>query len=165
MGHIFDYWTKTGILKVPKEVEDFEEFIDDLVSKPISRIKVNTALHQSNIKRGYDVNGNNYDSFAEYTFFKYKTLVENATVERNEKSESLDYYDEDNKLRKYYPDFKVNGVWCEVKGRFTEKDRCKKEQHPEVEWYFQEDINRFRQYLNQNFPDWKKDFNQTNITI
>lgn len=165
MGNLFDYWTKTGILKTLKTVEEYEEFIDDLVTKPISRIKVNTPLNKTNIKKGYDINGNTYDSFAEYTFFKYMTLVEKATVERNEKSEYLDYYDENNKLRKYYPDFKVNGVWCEVKGRYTEKDRCKREQHPEVEWYFQEDINRFRQYLNQNFPDWKKDFNQTNITI
>ena len=165
MGNIFDYWVKTGILKTAKTVEEFEEFIDDITSKSVSIIKPNSAFHKSNIKKVYELNGNNYDSFAEYTFYKYKTLVEHATVERNEKRDFLYYYDENNKQLKSYPDLNVNGVWCEVKGRYTEKDRCKKEQHPEVEWYFQEDINRFRQYLNQNFPDWKKDFNQTNITI
>lgn len=160
---LFDYYKKTGQMQVVKSVEDYEKFEKEFTKLPKMHIKANAAMHRTNIKKGLSEFGEKLDSFAEYTFSTYMRKVKNATVERNIKEVCLTYIDENNKTRKYYPDFIVNGTLCEVKGRYTAKDRCKHDQHPEVTWYFQEDINTMRAELNQKFPGWRDGFTQTNI--
>lgn len=50
----------------------------------------------------------------------------------------------------------------EVKGRISILDQIKQSSHPEVIWFFQEDINKMRKELDQQFPGWEKDFIRIN---
>ncbi|MCF0125428.1 MAG: hypothetical protein HUJ68_06695 [Clostridia bacterium] len=159
----YQLWKTTGILKPFNTVEEFEQFEKDLFESPDPLIKKAAPKGRSNIKRGY-YHGNKYDSFAEFTFCSYMEKVMLYNVERNERQNFLLYLDENGKSRKYYPDFIVNGGYCEVKGRMRPKDELKRRQHPEVVWYFQPEINEMAKVLDEKFPGWRDEFIQTNIT-
>jgi len=44
----------------------------------------------------------------------------------------------------------------------TDKDHCKIDQCPEVQWFFQGDITLFSKELDKISPDWRSQFIQTN---
>lgn len=159
----FDYWKKTGQMKPFMSVEEFDKFAEDIVTDLVRPIRTNASKGRAIARKGFG-EGAKYDSFAEYTFYMYMTKIEMATVERNEKREFLYYFDQQNKQRKYYPDFIVNGTFAEVKGILREKDQLKKQQHPEVKWYFSEDIKEMTKELDEKVPKWRDGFTQTNIT-
>ena len=159
----FEQWKQTGIIKPFSSVEEWEQYEKDCLLLPSLQSFVNSPLRKSKIKRGLTNRGEKMDSFFEFTFISYMRLVKGYIVERNNKTSFLIYTDTDGKQKKFYPDFTVNGNLAEVKGRFTEKDQCKKDQHPEVNWYFSKDIKSMREELNQLYPDWKSDFIQTSI--
>ena len=159
----YNFWKKTGQIKPFISVEEFEKYCQDIVtdSSTTPAIKSNTPLHKSNIKKGYS-KGNKYDSFAEFTFCSYMERIKGFFVERNQKSIFLPYTDETGKTRKYYPDFIVNGVFYEVKGRIRPKDEQKRRQHPEVVFVFQSEINDMAKELDKSCTGWRNDFIQTN---
>lgn len=161
----YEFWKKTKQMKPFESVEDFEQFEHDLVSEMgSSGIARMASMRRPAVKKGTAL-GVSYDSFAEFVFYTYMTRVNLASVERNYREHVLLYYDENNKQHKYYPDFVVDGELAEVKGRFGKKDMLKKEQHPEVKWYFQPDIDEMAAKLDQTFGrSWRDDFVQTNIT-
>ena len=160
----YDFWKKTMQVKPFKSVEEFERFTDDLVANKGSRgIVQSYGASRPTAKKGL-AEGTKFDSFAEYCFYEYKTRIEGAYVERNLKSTFLLYTDTDGKQRKFYPDFTVNGKYAEVKGMFRQSDACKKDQHPEVEWYFSSDIKEMAKELDDKFPGWREKFVQTNVT-
>lgn len=157
----FNFWKKTGLIKPFNSVEEFTTYCQDIVRDPSVSIKVNAALHKSNIKKGIS-KGNKFDSFAEFTFCTYMEKVNHFIVERNNKVAFLPYYDETGKVRKYYPDFIVNGTFYEVKGRIRPKDELKMRQHPEVIFVFQDEINEMAKTLDEDYKGWRADFIQTN---
>ena len=158
----YEFWKKTGQIRPFSSVEEFEQFEKDLCKLPSLESFVNTPLHKSKIKKGVNLLSEKFDSFAEYTFVTYMRLVKLYIVERNKKMAFLTYVDLSGKVCKFYPDFIVNGVFYEVKGRLTEKDMCKLQQCPEVIWQFQSDINQMAAELNSLYPHWATEFIQTN---
>lgn len=157
----YEYWKKTSTIKPFISVEEFEEYEKDLLKLPNLSSFVNTPLHKSKIKKGMTGRGESVDSFWEYIFITYMRQIKGYVVERNHKS-FLNYITPDGKQAKFYPDFCCNGIWSEIKGRFTDKDKAKKEQHPEVQWYFSEDIKLMKEELNKKISNWDSDFLQLN---
>lgn len=82
-------------------------------------------------------------------------------VERNH-TIKLPYTDSTGKLRNYIPDFVINSIFYEVKGRITPLDQLKQAAHSEVIWVFQPEIEQMKKELNIQFPGWAEDFIQTN---
>lgn len=158
----YEYWKSAVTMKPFENVEQFDKFSEDLCKLPSINTFANTSLKKSKIKKGVNSRSEKFDSFAEYTFAQYMRLIKGFAVERNHQTQFLTYIDEKGKQRKFYPDFIVNGLYCEIKGRYSEKDICKKDQHPEVEWYFQPQINEMAAELDKNFKNWKDDFFRTN---
>ena len=156
-----DFWKKTLQIKPFESVEEFERFEKDLVEDLSTPIRPNSPTNKAIAKKGFAY-GVQYDSFAEYTFMKYKEKIEHSIVERNCKSKFLIYIDDQCKQRKWYPDFIVNGVFYEVKGIMRPKDYQKKAQHPEVEWVFSEDCKRMAKELDEKNAGWRNDFIQKN---
>jgi len=74
----------------------------------------------------------------------------------------LPYTDSAGKLRNYIPDFIINGIFYEVKGRITPLDQLKQAAHSEVIWIFQEEIEKMKKELDQQYPGWREEFIQTN---
>ena len=142
----FNFWKKTGVIKPFNSIDEIEKYCDDIVKDPLTPIKVNTALNRSNVKKGY-ARGNKYYSFAEFTFCTYMEKVKHYSVERNDKVTFLTYFDDTGKVRKYYPDFIVNGAYYEVKGRLRPLDELKRRQHPEVTFVFQEEMKNNQNIL------------------
>ena len=159
----YNFWKKTGQIKPFTSIEEFNKYCQDIVSdsSSVPNIKANAALHKSNIKKGYS-KGNKYDSFAEFTFCSYMERVKGFFVQRNQRDIFLPYIDEAGKSRKYYPDFIVNGVFYEVKGRIRPNDELKMRQHPEVIFVFQDEINEMAKTLDKDYPGWRGDSIQTN---
>lgn len=59
------------------------------------------------------IDGQYFDSSWEYAFWKYHT-DNNIDIQRE--PIAIEYYDENNIRRIYIPDFKVNGIYYEIKG-------------------------------------------------
>jgi hypothetical protein len=156
----FSFWKQTGSIKPFESIEEWEQFEQDCCKLPSLDPFINSPLKKSKVKKGI-ANGEKYDSFAEYTLKTYFTKVKGWVVERNYLLK-LPYVDSTGKTRNYIPDFVVNGVFYECKGRFTALDELKKAAHSEVIWIFQEEINRMKAKLDELFPSWKDDFFQTN---
>ena len=157
-----DYWRKTNQMKPFNSVEEFEKFEDDLLKLPSLKSFSNSPLGKSKIRKGVNLLSEKFDSFAEYTFVTYMREIKHFIVERNIKTYFLTYIDQNGKICKFYYDFKINGIPSEVKGRLTDKDRCKLEQCPDVKWYFQNEINNMGNELDRIIPNWRTNFIQLN---
>lgn len=155
----YEFFNKTRSLKPFASVEEFEQFERDLISTTSTvPLKPNAAMHKATAKKGTAL-GVSFDSFAEFTFKTYQEKVKHAIVERNLKAAHLSYVDDTGKVRKWYPDFIVNGVYFEVKGIVRPKDECKRRQHPEVEWVYQPDIKQMAKELDTAFgKEWRDEF-------
>jgi hypothetical protein len=158
----FDFWKNTHTIRPFQSVEEFEQYEEDCIKIPKINIFVNTALNKSRVKKGVNSRSEHFDSFFEFTFVEYMRTLKGHNVERNAKMHSLPYIDHTGKSRKFFPDFIVDGTFYEIKGRFTETDRCKFDQHPEVKWIFAADIELMRIELDSQLPDWKNEFVQLN---
>jgi hypothetical protein len=156
----FDFWRKTHILRPFETVEEWEQFTEDCCELPSLEPLINSPMKRSHIKKGI-ANGDRFDSFAEYTLMSYFTKIRGYVVERNYTSK-LHYIDTDGKQKGYIPDFIVNGVFYEVKGRVTPTDQLKQAANPSVIWVFQPDINEMAKELDARFSDWRSDFVRTN---
>jgi hypothetical protein len=156
----FDFWKKTGIMKPFETIEEWEEYEKDCCKLPSIDHFVNSPMHKTKIKKGISA-GDKFDSFSEFVLKTYFTKVKGYVVERNT-IQKLPYTDMNGKIRNYIPDFIVNGIFYEVKGRVNPLDLIKKQAHPEVEWVFQDEIEKMKKKLDENFPDWRSDFFQTN---
>jgi len=156
-----DFWKKTGTIK-PFTLEEWDQFTEDIVKLPKLDSFINTPMRKSKVKKGVNVQSEKFDSFTEFAFVQYQRLIQFAIVERNVKSLFFHYTDTNGKMCKFFPDFLVNGVPVEIKGRLSEKDRCKLEQCTNVVWYFQADVNRMMGELDAKIPNWRSDFLQTN---
>jgi hypothetical protein len=158
----YKFWKDTLTIRPFQSVEEFEKYEQDCIKIPKINIFVNTALRKSRVKKGVNSRSERFDSFFEYTFVEYMRTLKGHNVERNHKTQSLPYIDQVGKARKFYPDFVVDGIFYEIKGRFTETDRCKFDQHPEVKWIFAADIDMMSKELDSQLPDWRNDFIQLN---
>jgi len=158
----YDFWQKTGMIKPFTSIEQFEKYEADLCKLPKLDMYANTALKKSKIKKGVNILSEKFDSFAEFTLVQYMRLIKGYVVERNKKMYFLTYVDQNGKVCKFYPDFVINGKFAECKGKMSDKDLCKLQQCPEVEWYFQSEIEIMSKELNKAFPDWRSEFIQTN---
>ena len=105
-------------------------------------------------KCSYD--GEQFDSIWEVAFYRYMKELKGNNVERNH-MQSIPYTDESGKLRKFYPDFKVNGQWCEVKGIWRPSDIAKRDACPEVTFYSKTELKPMIAELNKRIPRWRDD--------
>jgi hypothetical protein len=158
----YTFWKQTGLIKPFASVEEFEEYTKDLCKLPKVDPKRNTPLNRSKVRKGINARSESFDSFSEFIFVTYMRTIKQAIVERNHKSHFLLYQDPKGKTCKFFPDFMVGGLFYEIKGRVTEKDACKMSQHPEVQWYFQSDIEMMKKELDSHSTNWRDDFIQTN---
>lgn len=156
----FDFWKKTGLIKPFNSLEEWQKYEEDCCKLPQIEPFKNSPLKKSKIKRGMSA-GDKFDSFSEFTFKAYFTKIKRYVVERNT-SVKLTYFDDTGKQRNYIPDFMVNGIFYEVKGRVNPLDLIKKEAHPEVEWVFQAEIEEMKKELDDQYPGWRDEFIQTN---
>jgi len=116
----------------------------------------NTKVGRDNsVKKGI-ADGISFDSKWEYCFYIYMTRIIGHPLQRN-REVKLKYYDVDGKQRTWIPDFVGQKIY-EVKGRETATDRCKRDQHPEVEWYDFERMKPIIRIVTRKYPTWKTDY-------
>jgi hypothetical protein len=156
----FEFWKRTGVIKPFESIEEWEQYTEDCCKLPSLESFVNSPMKKSKIRKGIAA-GDKFDSFSEFVMKCYFTKIKGYVVERNHIIK-LPYMDNSGKQRNYIPDFTVNGIFYEVKGRFTTLDQIKQASHPEVHWIFQEEINQMKKELNEQYPGWDTDFIQTN---
>jgi len=151
MSH-YEHWKKTGKLKVFDTEKEFEKYGQDLCSLPSLDAFVNTPFLKSNVKRGI-LDGERFDSQWEAAFYVWAKEVKGWTVQRN-RSEFLLYID-NNKQKKFFPDFICNGRYYEIKGVWRETDVKKQEQCPFVEFLSSSEIAEIMDALAKEVPNWK----------
>lgn len=102
-----------------------------------------------------------FDSKIERIYYMYKKYIEHANIERNT-SEHLDYRNCFGKNSWFYPDFKENGRFVELKGIMSPDDVQKRQQHPEVVWIVQSEsfgkqlLETYKEKLDMLVPNWRK---------
>ena len=101
--------------------------------------------------------GADFDSYWEFAFYIWKRDIKGEYCERNIQ-DHVNYIDESGKVRKFYPDFKVVGGYAEVKGIFRPSDQCKMDQHPEIKFYFGNEMKQIVKEVSQHFPKWKQEY-------
>jgi hypothetical protein len=111
-------------------------------------------MKKSNIKKGI-VDGERFDSMWEAAYYIWARDVKGYSIIRN-KSDFLTYIDALGKQRKFFPDFKCNNEFIEVKGRWRESDTMKQEQNPEVKFVTSPEINEIIKEVEQKFPHWRQ---------
>lgn len=108
--------------------------------------------------------GTHFDSIWEYAFFRYEKDIMAHVVSRN-KDYYFEYRNDHNELKKFYPDFIVNGSYYEIKGIFRANDLCKKNATlGRVKFLDGEDIKPIMKELNKMIPNWRDDFQKDVFT-
>lgn len=141
---------------VPVTVEEESAYIDHIADIPDMGP---AATHSNRGPQGTrcEYQGIVFDSKWEYIFYRYNKDLKGLVVERN-KTDFLPYTDETGKRRKFYYDFRVNGLPYEVKGILRPADACKMNQCPNVQFVFGDEINAMKKELDKHLPNWPKDF-------
>jgi hypothetical protein len=144
----------------PFYVDEMEEYIDNMDHLTNLDCAINAALrpHGQQGTKGF-ADGERFDSYWEYAFYLYQKECNAAVVIRNH-TDNFPYTDENGKLRKFYPDFIVNGNYYEVKGWLRPSDHCKMDQNPNVNFVFGDDIKPMVQWLNQHHPKWRDEYQE-----
>ena len=102
--------------------------------------------------------GIEFDSKWEYAYYRWATEIKNWVCVRNT-SEWFNYRDEMGKTKKFYPDFKCNGQFVEVKGIFRANDLLKKEAtFGKVEFIGPLEIKPIMKELREKIPKWLDDY-------
>lgn len=141
----------------PFYVDEMEEYIDKIDKLINLDVVVDAAMrpHGPQGQKGF-ADGEKFDSKWEYAFYRFQK--ENGAVVIRNHTDNFPYTDENGKLRKFYPDFIVNGNYYEVKGWLRPSDHCKMDQNQNVTFVFGDQIKQMIQWLNKHCPNWKKDF-------
>lgn len=143
----------------PFYVDEMEEYIDKIDHLTDLDVTVNAAMKphgQQGIKGFAD--GERFDSYAEFAFYLFNK--DNGSVVVRNHTDNFPYTDENGKLRKFYPDFIVNGLYYEIKGFLRPTDQCKMDQNPQVTFVFGDDIKPMIQWLNQHHPRWRDEYQE-----
>ena len=143
----------------PFYVDEMEEYIDKIDHLTDLDVTVNAAMKphgQQGIKGFAD--GERFDSYAEFAFYLFNK--DNGSVVIRNHTDNFPYTDENGKLRKFYPDFIVNGLYYEIKGFLRPTDQCKMDQNPQVTFVFGDDIKPMIQWLNQHHPRWRDEYQE-----
>lgn len=101
-------------------------------------------------------NGENFDSYWEVAFYRFKKEIEGHVVVRNY-DKYLMYTNAEGKISKFYYDFEVDGMPAECKGRWRPNDLCKMQQCPQVTFYDGVQIKPMIRELNKKFPKWREE--------
>lgn len=137
-------------------VEEMDKYIGEIGDKIEFNHPITTPLKRSLIEKGtYD--SVEFDSKWEAAFYIYFKEIKGCIVERN-KEDYIIYLSSECKERKFYYDFKVNGMKYEVKGRFRADDLEKQRQCPEVTFYCAADMKPILKAVNAYKPGWRTEY-------
>ena len=137
--------------------EEMDEYITEQdKDKKVLEPARNAAIHKSQGEKG-TLDGERFDSKWECLVWIYYKKIQCVPCERNH-VDSVAYTDSNGQLRKFYPDFKVNGQFVEVKGIYRPDDMCKMEQHPEIQFIDSSNIEPIKKEVEKRFPNWQRDY-------
>lgn len=171
-----DVLVKPATVESPEVHSDFiVDLLPDLLIRPMDptadmRAKMNTitnvlikkpsGLSGGGRKQGTQglYKGIEFDSKWEYAYYRWATEIKHMVVQRNT-TEFFYYMTSDNKKQKFYPDFKVNGRFVEIKGRYRPNDVLKKEStYGSVEFIGPTEIKPIIKELRERIPNWQEDY-------
>ena len=158
MGKILEYIKKVHKFPLLLDIVDFEEELDDVsrLDEALLEIKNNVSIHgPQGTKCTYG--GESFDSKWELCFYRYHKEIQMDAIERNHKI-FLPYTDETGKLRKFYPDFVVNGIYYEIKGIWRPSDITKQNCCPQVKFMDSTDMKPIIKEMNKKIPNWASDY-------
>lgn len=137
-------------------VEEMDRYIGEISEKIEFNHPITTPLKKSLIEKGtYD--SVEFDSKWEAAFYIYFKEIKGCVVERN-KEDYIIYLSSECKERKFYYDFKVNGMKYEVKGRWRNDDLEKRKQCPDVIFYSAVEMKPILKAVNAFKPNWRSDY-------
>ena len=158
--NIIDHIKHTHKVPLKLELDDFELEIKDADKLDTSMLDIRynasaKPIGPQGIKGEYEAI--KFDSKWEYYFYRWCKDIKGYNVDRNKKS-YIPYTDESSKLRKFYPDFIVNGQFYEVKGIWRPSDIAKRDQCPTVTFLDGSDLKPLIKELKSKFPNVDKDY-------
>lgn len=104
--------------------------------------------------------GIQFDSYWEFAFYLWCVEIQNYSCFRNV-TESFSYIDAEGKRARFFPDFKVNGKYCEVKGIYRPNDLLKRDATIGlVDFYGPNEIKPILREVNKKIPNWREMYHE-----
>lgn len=123
---------------------------------PISKCGLGKTQGIKGIFRGIQC-----DSLWEAAWYLYQTEIKGNVVFRNNR-ESFPYTDENGKKARFFPDFKMNGQYHEVKGIFRANDALKRDATIGLVMFWgANEMKKILTIVNKHSPNWKDEYVQT----
>lgn len=122
--------------------------------KPVtSKCGLGKTQGTKGIFRGIEV-----DSFWEAAWYIYMVDIKGNVVTRNTK-DSFAYIDENGNKANFYPDFKMQGQFHEIKGRYRPNDLLKRDATIGlVTFWGPEEMKPILKEVYKHDPNWKNEF-------
>lgn len=102
--------------------------------------------------------GMEFDSLWEYAFYIYHTDIKGYSVIRNT-TDSFEYINENNEKARFYPDFKMNSTFHEIKGIYRPNDLLKKDATLGIVTFWgPAEMKPIIKEVYKKFPNWKTEY-------
>jgi len=111
------------VWEMKQTMKTFEELPTNLVYKAVTTSKCGLGKTQG--QKG-EYHGMYFDSYWEFAFYLYFCEIKGHSVVRNTQ-DSFEYIDESGKAARFFPDFKVDGAYHEIKGIYRPNDMLKRD--------------------------------------
>lgn len=132
----------------------------------ITELPVNnkyTVINTRNIlgkKQGTkgEARGMEFDSYWEFAWYIYQVDIMGNVVTRNT-TDSFTYLNENNEKARFYPDFKMQGLFHEIKGIFRPNDLLKQDATLGlVTFWGPTEMQPIIKEVYKKFPNWKTEY-------
>lgn len=146
---------------VPNPVRDMQKTMEtitlraqkDVYTPIVSKCGLGKKQGVKGIFRGMEC-----DSYWEAAWYIYQVDIMGNNVSRNT-TNAFEYTNENNEKARFYPDFKMNGIFHEIKGIFRPNDILKKEATLGlVTFWGPDEMKPILKEVYRHDPNWKTEY-------
>lgn len=115
--------------QVPDPVWEMKKTLKTIIELPsikkFTPVTTKCGLGKSQGTKG-EARGMEFDSYWEFAWYIYQVDIKGNVVTRNT-TDAFEYINENNEKARFYPDFKMQGCFHEIKGIFRPNDLLKQD--------------------------------------
>lgn len=147
--------------RLPNPIKDIKRAIETITDLPTvatyTPVTTKCGLGKTQGTKG-QARGMEFDSYWEFAWYIYQVDILGNVVIRNT-TDSFTYTNESNENARFYPDFKMQGQYHEIKGIFRTNDILKQDATLGlVTFWGPNEMKPIMKEVYEKFPDWKNEY-------
>ena len=147
--------------RVPNPVFEMQKSIESMLTLPFIEkfvpVTSKCGLGKTQGTKG-TARGMEFDSYWEFAWYIYQVDIQGNVVTRNV-TDSFEYINENNEKARFYPDFKMQGCFHEIKGIFRANDMLKQDATLGlVTFWGPEEMKPIIKEVYKFRPNWKSEY-------